>query len=168
MKNNLIISALAATVLMSSGMSFAATNPEPTAPQTQQCQKDIGNPNHNKMNRPNLDELLNLSETQKQKAHEIRMNGHQKIRPVIEKIKAKKAEIKAVEMSKLPQAEKDKKIATLKEELKPLKQEARKIRTENTKEFEAILTPEQKVKFENFKKEHKNRHHHNGCPKDKK
>ncbi len=104
----------------------------------------------------------------KQKAHEIRMNGHQKIRPVIEKIKAKKAEIKAVEMSKLPQAEKDKKIATLKEELKPLKQEARKIRTENTKEFEAILTPEQKVKFENFKKEHKNRHHHNGCPKDKK
>ena len=50
-----------------------------------------------------------------------------------------------------------KKITQLKEELQTVKNEAKNIRTENRKEFEAILTSEQKAEFEKIKQEGKDR-----------
>ena len=110
---------------------------------------------------------LNLTEEQRQKAHEIRMKGHEQIKPVFEQIKAKKQEIKEIKMSNLSEEKKQKKIEPLKNDLRKLKTEVRKIHEENMKEFEAILTPEQKAEFEkikqqgreNFKKHHKRPHH---------
>ena len=112
-----------------------------------------------KMKRPSLDERLKLTEQQKQKAHEIRMKGHEKIKPVFEKIKAKKAEIvKIAQDQKMSDEQKTKKINALEVDILKLKQEARKIRMENTKEFEAILTPEQKAEFNKMKEEGRKMH----------
>ena len=46
-----------------------------------------------------------------------------------------------------------KKIAKIKSEVKALKLQADEIRKEDMKKFEEVLTPEQKVKFEEIKKE---------------
>lgn len=72
-------------------------------------------------------------------------------------MKAKKEQIREIKKSDLSQEQKAKKIEPLKKDLKKLKQEARKIRMENTKEFEAILTPEQKAEFEKIKQEGRER-----------
>ena len=111
-----------------------------------------------------LDERLQLTEAQKVQAKEIRMKGHEKIKPVMVKIKDKKEAIKAIKESDLTDVEKDKKIAPLKAEMKKLKMEAKKIREQNMKEFEAILTPEQKVEFEKIKQEGREKHKEKGRP----
>ena len=169
MKKSLLIAGIAAAVMMSSSLTYAATNtPQDTKTQTKyekkmpcKC-KDCKCKKSPQVKRQGLDERLNLTEEQKQKAHEIRMNGHEKMKPVFEKMKAKKAEIKEIAESDLSQAEKEKKIAPLKNDLRELKKEARQIRIDNTKEFEAILTPEQKAEFIKIKqqaRENAKKHH---------
>ncbi len=171
MKKTLVLAGITA-FLLSSTMSIAqAAENASTAPQKPaqtECQKqkrpDFKRPPHKG---PNLDEQLNLTEAQKQQAKQIRMNGHEKIKPTMEKMKAKHEEIKKIkEDTTLTQEEKAKKIEPLKADLKKLKLEAKTIRQDNMKEFEAILTADQKTKFEQikkdgrekFKKEHKKRH----------
>ena len=157
MKRNLIIAGIA-TIMLTNGASFANTTPTlqdnstPQVEKTCTCKK-------NKPVKPkfNLDEKLKLTEEQKKQAHDIRMDGHKKIKPVFEKIKTTNEEIKKVHESDLSAEQKDKKICALEKELLTLKQQARRIRIENTKQFEAILTPEQKTEFENMKKEFKKR-----------
>lgn len=158
MKKSLFIAGLATALMMSASLSYAATtNTTDVKPQQKyekkfqqkdcKCKKDIKN------RKPNLDERLNLTEEQKQKAHDLRMDGHKKMKPVFDKIAAKKAEIKKVEESNISQDKKDKKIQSLKNDIKTLRQEAKKIRIDNAKQFEAILTPEQKTEFEKIKQE---------------
>ena len=48
-----------------------------------------------------FEKRLGLTEEQKNKAKEIRIQGHEKIKPVIEEIKAKKQEAKMVKMSRI-------------------------------------------------------------------
>ncbi len=179
MKKTLVIAGMAAAILMTSSLSYAATNTtvdtkkQPACEKKLPCKKgDFKANKHKKMNKParsNLDERLKLTDEQKKQAHDIRMKGHEKMKPVFEKMMAKRAEIKKVAESDLAQDKKDKKIAELKKDMKQLKQEARKIRIENTKEFEAILTPEQKAEFEKIKQEGRERakQHHmkkHPCP----
>ena len=52
-----------------------------------------------------------------------------------------------------------KKVKPLIEEMKKIREEMDKLRQENMAEFEKILTPEQKKKFEELKKEMKNKTH---------
>ena len=113
------------------------------------CQK--GQPP--KMSRPLIDERLNLTEAQKKQAHELRMKGHEKIKPVFAKIQDTKQKIVKVNSSDLKQEDKDVLLNTLNEELKTYLAEAKQIRMENAKEFESILTDEQKTEFEKIKKE---------------
>ena len=84
--------------------------------------------------------------------------------PVMEKIKAKHLEIKKIADSDLSDTKKEQKINALERELLALKQQARKIRTENMKEFESILTVEQKAEFEKIKKEGRAKHKMKGHP----
>ena len=165
MKKSLVLSAIS-TMILSQSITYAATapaadqQPNVKTEQTKVCPKKMPE-------RPKLDDRLNLTEEQRQKAHEIRMKGHEQIKPVFEQIKAKKQEIKEIKMSNLSEEKKQKKIEPLKNDLRKLKTEVRKIHEENMKEFEAILTPEQKAEFEkikqqgreNFKKHHKRPHH---------
>lgn len=167
MKKTLILAGIC-TFLLSSTMSIAtaadtSTQIKPKCNCTQNYKKEMKRPPHKG---PNLEERLKLTDEQKSQAKEIRMQGHEKIKPVFEQIKAKKQEIKTVKDSNLSDTEKEKKIAPLKADIKKLKIEAKKIRQENMKDFEAILTPSQKTEFEkikqegreNFKKYHKKGH----------
>ncbi len=156
MKKSLIIAGITA-LMLSSTMAFADTVSDKT-PQKAPCQCKCNKQKPPKMTRQSLDDRLNLTEEQKKQAREIRMKGHEKIKPVFEKMKAKHEEIKTVKESNLSQEEKAKKLAVLKKDMRELKKEAREIRNENTKEFEAILTPEQKAEFEKIKQEARDRH----------
>ena len=160
MKKSFILAAIA-TMILSQSLSYAATTPEPekNVEPAKTCTKKPPE-------RPNFDDRLNLTQEQRQKAHELRMQGHEKIKPVFEKIKVKKEEIKKIKMSNMSEAKKEKKIEPLKNDLRKLKAEVRKIHEENMKQFEAILTPEQKAEFEKIKQEgrEKFKKHHPGHP----
>lgn len=70
---------------------------------------------------------LGLTEEQKAQADKIRKEGREKVKPVMEEMKA-------------------------------LREKADQLREENMKEFEKILTPEQKAKLEQIKAERKEMH----------
>ena len=161
MKKSLIIAGLAASVLLTSSMANAATTATTNTDKKPAVEKQMPKKcdKQDKMKRPSIDERLKLTEEQKKQALEIRMKVHEQIKPVFEKIKAKKQEIKEVaENTKLSDEQKAKKIDALEIDILKLKQEARKIRMQNTKEFEAILTAEQKAEFNKMKEEGRKMH----------
>lgn len=152
MKKSIITTGIMSLMLLSTTAVFADTNKEQTTIPNKKpcpCAKQLPQ----KGERPNLGDRLKLTEEQKQKAHEIRMDGHKQMKPVFEKMQLIKQELKTVEASNISQEEKDIKIKELKNQLRALHQEAKKIRIENTKQFESILTPEQKTEFEKIKQE---------------
>ena len=157
MKKSLIIAGIAA-LMLSSTMSYANTVTDTNAPKKPECNCKCQKQKPPKMTRQSLDDRLKLTDDQKKQAREIRMKGHEKIKPVFEKMKAKHEEIRTVKQSNLSEEEKAKKLTALKKDMSELKKQAREIRNENTKEFEAILTPEQKTEFEQIKKEARDRH----------
>lgn len=155
MKKNLLIAGIAA-LLLSTTVSYADTdNLEQSLPKKPTCTCDCHKKQPPRMQKPNFDERLKLTDEQKKQAKEIRMKGHEKIKPVMEQIKTKHEEIKKVANSDISKAKKEKQIKALKQDIQKLKQQARTIRNENTKEFEAILTDEQKAEFTKIKEEAK-------------
>lgn len=156
MKKSLILSGIMSILFLGATSAFADTQDTKTqyiGKKTCPCVK----PMPIKMDKPKIDERLNLTEEQKKQAHEIRMQGHEKMKPIFKEMQAKKQEIRKIRDSELSQEEKDLKIAPLKNELKKLAQDAKKVRMENTKEFESILTDEQKAEFAKIKNEGKQR-----------
>lgn len=114
-----------------------------------------------------FEQKLNLTEEQKAKAKEIRLKGHEQMKPIIDQIRVKKQEIRKIKMSKLSTQEQEKRIKTIKAQIKPLKIKADKLRKQNMAEFESILTVEQKTTLEKMKKEapkKPNHHHRPPCP----
>lgn len=162
MKKSLIIAGLAASVLLTSSMANAAPQVTPDNDKQPAVEKQLPkkcDKKCEKKQRPSIDERLKLTEEQKKQAHEIRMKGHEQIKPVFDKIKAKKEEIREVaQNTKLSDEQKTKKIDALEIDILKLKQEARKIRMQNTKEFEAILTADQKAEFNKMKEEGRRMH----------
>lgn len=101
-----------------------------------------------------FNKTLGLTDEQIAKAKEIRTEGHNKMKPLMEKKKAKFDQMRALEAnSSMSVKAQDKKMETLRSDLHKIDQEMRQIRRDNEKEFEAILTPEQKVKYEQIKEE---------------
>lgn len=101
-----------------------------------------------------FNKALGLSDEQIAKAKEIRTNGHNKMKPLMEKKKAKMDEIRAVMADdNLTVKAQDKKIETLRADLKGIDQDLRQLRRDNEKEFQAILTDEQKAKYAQIKEE---------------
>ena len=120
-----------------------------------------------------FDKKLNLSDEQKAKAEQVRKEGFEKMKPVMEQIKTKKDEIKTIrENGDLTQAEAKAKIDVLHKDIMELKAQAKEIRKQNMQDFEAILTDKQKKTLEKMKqdgrkefaKNHKAKRHHKGCP----
>ncbi len=117
-----------------------------------------------------FEQRLGLTEEQKQKSKELRLEGRDKIKPVIEKMKSREAEIEMVKKSKLSQQEQENKLNSLNADLKTLRKQAHDIRVENMKSFEEILTPEQKQTLKEMKQEGRqefNKRHMPPPPKDK-
>ena len=105
---------------------------------------------------------LDLTEVQKLKAREIRKNGHEKLKPVFDEIKSKKQEAEMVRRSRMAVQMQEEKLAVIDAELKLLEKKANSIRRSNMKEFESILTRQQKRILKEMKKEGRQRYqsHH--------
>ena len=113
---------------------------------------------------------LNLTDEQKAQAKEIRLKGHEEMKPIFEQMQAKKLEIDTVKANgSLTVDEQKAQLKCLFEDMGVLKKQARDLRIKNMQEFEAILTDKQKKTLEkmkqegkkNFKKHHQKRHQ---CP----
>ena len=106
-----------------------------------------------------FEKRLGLTEEQKIKAKEIRIKGHEKIKPVIEEIKAKKQEARMVKMSRIAVQVQEERLTKIDAELKVLQKKAHDIRKANMKEFESILTWKQKRILKEMKKEGRKNYH---------
>lgn len=95
MKKTLLVAGMAAAILMSTSISYAATTNAADTKVKPQCEKKLP-PKHGdfkgkkasgmeRPDRPNLDDRLKLTDEQKKQAHDIRMKGHKKMKPVFEK-----------------------------------------------------------------------------------
>ncbi len=166
MKKTLLIASL---MVFASASVFAAepatvtTNTKP-AVQAEKC--NCKKPPVNvefKKRQANFENRLKLTDEQKAKSEQIRQKGHEQMKPIMEKIKEKRAEIDAVKRSRMAVEMQQEKIAELQKEIRALKRAAHEIRMQNMKDFEAILTKKQlkelkKMKEEgrkNFEKNHK-------------
>ena len=96
---------------------------------------------------------LGLSEEQKMRARQIRYKGHEDLYPVIEQIKAKRQEAQMIKNSRIAVQVQEERLAKIDKELNSLEKQARKIRTQNMKEFESILTKAQKKALKQMKEE---------------
>ena len=102
---------------------------------------------------------LNLTEVQKLKAREIRKNGHEKLKPVLEQIVGKKKEAEMIRRSRMAVQMQEEKLVVIDAELSVLEKKAQSIRKSNMKEFESILTRDQKRILKEMKKEGRKRYH---------
>ena len=100
-----------------------------------------------------FDQRLGLTEEQKQQAKTIRMQGREKIKPLMEEIKAKESAKELVRKSSLDEKKREEKLNSLNSDLKTLHKRAHDIRVENMKEFENILTVEQRKTLKEMKQE---------------
>lgn len=96
-----------------------------------------------------FDQRLGLTEEQKQQAKDLRIKGHEKMKPIMEDLFTKKQEARKLQQKKFS----GKKLKKLNTEIQELEKQAREIRRTNMKDFEAILTPEQKATLKEMKKE---------------
>lgn len=106
-----------------------------------------------------FEKKLELTEAQKLKAREIRKEGHAKLKPIIEEIRSKKQEAEMVKRSRMAVQMQEEKLAVIDAELKILEKKANDIRRSNMKEFESILTWQQKKILKDMKKEGRKRYH---------
>ena len=91
-----------------------------------------------------FEKRLGLTEQQRIKAREIRIKGHENLRPVIDQIIMKKQEAEMVKMSRIAVQVQEERLEAIDAEIKTLEKNANEIRRANMKEFESILTRQQK------------------------
>lgn len=102
-----------------------------------------------------FEKRLELTDEQKQQAKELRMQGHEKMEPVIKQLKSREEEVRMIKNSKLAPAAQEEKLKNLYSDIKSLRKEAHDIRIENMKDFEEILTSEQKKTLKEMRQEGK-------------
>ncbi len=162
----LIIAGFALTLgLLSANASFAEPDFNRPMPEERFDGKGFPPPphadKHLKKHRPPSHEAfekrLNLTDEQKALAKAQREASREKIKPIIDEIKAKKAEIEAVQKTKLMQRDIDARVEELQGEIKELRKQAHEIRKENMKAFEATLTDDQKKELKKMKEEGRKR-----------
>ena len=113
-----------------------------------------------KMHRENMfEKRLGLTEVQKLKAGEIRRAGHEKLKPVIDEIISKKQEAEMIRRSRMAVQMQEEKLTIIDKELNTLERKANEIKKANMKEFESILTWQQKRILKQMKKEGRKKYH---------
>ena len=111
------------------------------------------NPHGKKMGQV-FEKRLNLSDKQKEKAKVIHKKGHDEMKPIMDKMMAKRKEIMLLKKDEtMTETEKQAKIEALSNEIKELGKQAADIRKKNSKEFEKILNKKQKKELEKMKSE---------------
>ena len=147
MKNALVI-LTAGTLLFSTGTFAYAEGNKPDNFKQEHCQKF-------QENRQELQDRLNLTEEQKAQEKQLKMEARKSLDPIMQEKHKKVEELKQLKESGAPQEQ----INAKKDELKKLREQANAIRKDHMQKFEAILTPEQKAKFESFREEMKKKRH---------
>lgn len=103
--------------------------------------------------RQEFEKRLKLTDEQKLKAKEIQEKGKKEIKPVMEEIRLKREEIRKIENSFHTDKEKQALITPLRNDVKELNKKAHKMKVQNMKEFEGILSEKQLKELEKMKKE---------------
>lgn len=153
MKKMLILAGVIALTMTSQCFAEEAMPPAGPMPQKQVC-----NCPPQRMHRPPFDKdkfekRLKLTDAQKEQAKQIREKGHQAMKPIMDKIGEKRAEMNAVKLSKIAPQAQEEKLMQLRKELRELKKQAHELRMKNMKEFEAILTKKQLKELQKMKEE---------------
>lgn len=167
MKKQIMTMMLALTVIIS-GVSSVNAAPSKKAPQhptvkTAPRAQEVKTPTRptpeqmKEMHQKKLQEMyqsLNLTEDQIKQSEQIKEASKEKIKVLVEKEKAKHKEIRSIkDNDDILIKVQDKKIEAIEAELKVIRQEIRQVKQDERKAFKAILTPEQKTKLEEIKKE---------------
>ena len=100
-----------------------------------------------------FEQKLGLTEAQKAKAKEIRQKGHKEMKPIMGKLREKRQEADMVKMSRIVGQDQEARLNAIDKDIKNLEKKANVIRKKNMKEFESILTKDQKKILEEMKKE---------------
>lgn len=100
-----------------------------------------------------FEQKLGLTEAQKAKAKEIRQKGHKEMKPIMSKLREKRQEADMVKMSRIVGQDQEARLSAIDKDIKNLEKKANVIRKKNMKEFESILTKDQKKILEEMKKE---------------
>ena len=149
MKKALLITAVAAVTIAAAQTTYAA----PVQPDmARQTFKQQTNPTKEQM-RKQFEERLQLTDKQKEKAKKLHEKGRAEMEPVMNQIKAKHSEMKALEQTNLSNEEKEKKLEQLKNEMKTLDKQAKDLRKKNSEDFEKILNKNQKTELDKMKAE---------------
>lgn len=100
-----------------------------------------------------FEQKLGLTEAQKAKAKEIRQKGHKEMKPIMGELREKRQEADMVKMSRIVGQDQEARLNAIDKDIKNLEKKANVIRKKNMKEFESILTKDQKKILEEMKKE---------------
>ncbi len=104
----------------------------------------------------NLDEKLKLTDVQKAKAKEMRMQSREEMEPIMNAIKTKFEQKELIKRSNdITTEAKLEQIEKLNNQINALHKQARDIRLKNDRDFESILTPAQKKQLDKLKAEAK-------------
>ena len=162
MKKLLTTAFCVSVMFMGTQVMAANTDSNTTYSQKQTIQTTTNRqkPNFNKGERKkppmmNLEDKLNLTDKQKAQAKANRIQGRKEMKPIMDEIRAKKEAILDVMDSDLSKEKQQEQIKALQAEIKELHKKANAVREKNMKDFEKILTKDQKEKFEQIKKEHR-------------
>ena len=104
-----------------------------------------------------FEQKLKLTEVQKLKARNIRKQGHEALEPIMNEIRNKKQEAEMVRRSRIAVQVQEERLTAIDKELAILEKKANEIRKNNMKEFESILTKEQKKNLKEMKKDGRKR-----------
>ncbi len=147
---------ITACALIVASSAVMAAEPAPVKPQCNcpkcSCQRPPKGPDFKKR-QAEFEQRLKLTDEQKAKAKELREQSFEQIKPLLDKIKEKRAEIEAVKLSRMAVQAQNEKIEQLKREIGAIKQEMHRLRMENMKNFEAILTKSQQKELKKMKAE---------------
>ncbi len=111
-----------------------------------------------------FEQRLGLTEEQKVQARNMREQGFEKMKPVIDTLKAREREADMVKNSKLAPNVQEEKLNSINNDIDNLRRQAHEIKRENMKNFESILTNDQKKILKEMKQEGRQKYHKN-CPR---
>ena len=171
MNKKFLMSALAMVVIISSNATSYANDVTPQAKQPMKMERPMhkfDGPRHHKFKgqppskaemeakKAEFENRLKLTEEQKVQIEKNKQNDREKMKPILDKMKENKAKIREIhkDMSLSPE-DKVLKSAKYEKELIDLNVKANELRKENMKNFESVLTAEQKVEFLKIKEEQK-------------
>lgn len=107
--------------------------------------------------RESFEKRLNLTEEQKTKAKKIHEKGAKQMKSLMDKKIKLKKEIDAIKKSDIDETKKHEQISKKFKEMRKLDKKAHEIRKQNGKDFEKILTTEQKNELAKMKSEGRKR-----------